>query len=99
MPSAFNFARTVGLGISPKSADPAWQCTRQALAALVRSCRQAAITAGGEFRPALRTLCAKQGTPRAPHCRQSINAPLSPGNQAETIHPSKGSKGGNPQHG
>jgi len=43
---------TVGFGIKPKSADPADVCHLQALAGLCI----AAITAGGEFHPALRTL-------------------------------------------
>jgi len=58
---ALSFIRTVtvGFGIAPKSADPA-ACLLQAAGArgLVRSSfEETAITAGGEFHPALRTLC------------------------------------------
>jgi hypothetical protein len=72
-----------------------------ALAALVRSCRHAAITAGGEFHPALRTLVSGTG-PDQTDSRQCRHFPLSRGFvplQAVTIQPSSGSNAGRPQRG
>ena len=70
---ALSFIRTVtvGPGISPDLLTPcSGQAAAWALAALVRSCRHAAITAGGEFHPALRTLVSGTG-PNGVDCRHA----------------------------
>jgi hypothetical protein len=59
MHHALSFIRTVtvGFGLTPNLLTPARVAASRALAGLCdRSCEPLAITAGGEFRPALRTL-------------------------------------------
>jgi hypothetical protein len=69
---ALSFIRTVtvGPGISPGLLTLRINEAAKALAALVRSCCHAAITAGGEFHPALRTLVSGTG-PNGIDCRHA----------------------------